>query len=269
MHYRALFLSMSCDLPLYRAQSMVVERTWAKAIINGKRPEYAFYTFTECDLEHQTQCIDGNTIYIDTPAGLYNTYEKNRQALVELHKAGITFDFLVRTNTATYININNFDKLLETLPTDKMTGNLCPQAHRNEDGTYTHVFNIVGGNFMVLPAWIADEVRETEITPDNISEYYVDGSVTPVDDFLIAAVLIHNHPEQRDNINVVPLARYKTLVSNDIQKPPFNSYDLVNVYNTIEEVSDKVFVQLKMPNCHPLLRYIEIEHMIELYDALG
>lgn len=268
-HYRVVFLSMSCDLPLYRAQAAIIEKTWAKPVIDGKWPEYAYYSFTECDKDHPKQGIDGCTIYIDTTPGLFNTYQKNRQALIELRKAGVTADFIVRTNTATFINIANFNKMLPGISDKKLTGNICPQWCIHKDNTLTFNCNIVGGNFLVMPEWVVDEVIAASITADNASEWALNGSMTPVDDFLINAVVVKNHPELLNQLDPVPLVRYKTFVSELFQKPPFSNYDKLNVHNTIDDtIRSAVFIQLKMPNARMMFRYIEIDHMIELYDAL-
>ena len=98
---KLIILSMSCDLPFFVDEEQVVLETWAKDIVDGKYPDVSFYFIRTSENER----IEGNYIYVNTEDSFFNTFEKNVRAFEMLNENNIDYDFILRTNLSTYINI--------------------------------------------------------------------------------------------------------------------------------------------------------------------
>lgn len=98
---KLIILAMSCDLPFFVDEEQVVLETWAKDIIDGKYHDISFYFIRTSENER----IEGNYIYVNTPDTFFGTFEKNVRAFEMLNEHNIDYDFILRTNLSTYINI--------------------------------------------------------------------------------------------------------------------------------------------------------------------
>ena len=120
---KILILTMSCNLPHYKALTGAVIDTWAKPLIRGKYKNVHWFGYTACDDKHPNPMIDfdNHMIYVDTPDGLYNTYEKTQKAW-EMIKDVVDFNYVVRTNASVFLNVENLLKRLSTLDNDVIVG---------------------------------------------------------------------------------------------------------------------------------------------------
>lgn len=97
---------MSCNLPYHNKQENIVKDTWGKNIIAHKYNNVDLYFYKSCNNEHNKEKIDGNYIYVNTNDNWYNTYQKTLRALQLIEENNIKYDFILRTNCSTYINID-------------------------------------------------------------------------------------------------------------------------------------------------------------------
>ena len=79
VHYRILFLAMSCNDPFFVDSRRVTHDTWAKDIILGKYPNVGFFTYTAS--ETGEEYIEDNTIYLNCGDGLKDTWDKTMKCL--------------------------------------------------------------------------------------------------------------------------------------------------------------------------------------------
>lgn len=110
---KTMILLMSCNQPLYREEEKVCRDTF---IQDAEGAGLSYYFYKGLDEAHSAQCIDNetHTIYIDANDGLGGTGKKTIAAL-ELSLAE-DYDYLIKTNVSTYLNIGNIVKLIDTLP---------------------------------------------------------------------------------------------------------------------------------------------------------
>jgi len=109
MKKKVIILSMSCNKERYINEEKVIRETWGKDIIEGKYDniELLFYrggtdkTYLENDILH--------LISDDT---LIGTYQKSIDCFEWLIK-NKEFDYVIRTNTSTYINVEAILRCLD------------------------------------------------------------------------------------------------------------------------------------------------------------
>jgi len=99
---KLVILAMSCDLPFFVKEEDVIKETWAKDIIDGKYKDVSFYFIRTSEHER----IEGNYIYVNTDDSFFSIFEKNIRTFELLNENNISYDFILRTNLSTYININ-------------------------------------------------------------------------------------------------------------------------------------------------------------------
>ena len=172
---KILVLSMSADLPLFNELEKVSNKTWRnidKEKYNNLDVE--FWTYTDASYMQDTYVDkDNHIIYIkrthkfEKDEGFYKTFSKTIYALKEIEKLGIKYDYLLRTNNSTWINIPMINEFLAWQCDDSLlfTGRIY--------SSFWSAFNLYGGgelmifskrNLEILMKLIDDpEKKETEI----------------------------------------------------------------------------------------------------------
>lgn len=107
---KILFLSMSAELPLFKALEKASNDTWRK--IDNKKYKNInaeFWSYTDAAKGEETHVdVDNHMIYIKHNYEIdayQQTFSKTIFAINELKKMKIDYDYLVRTNNSTWINI--------------------------------------------------------------------------------------------------------------------------------------------------------------------
>lgn len=267
-----LILSMGCNTPYFQALMSTIKETWAKPLIKGKYPNIAWFGYTSCDKKHPTPYIDydDHMIYVDIPDDLYHTYEKTHIAYKMLLDAGLSFDYVIRTNTSVYVNIDNLLKRLEELPDGEILGGECGYYHSLPDGTFEYMWNIIVGLFFGMPA----ELFETAFSKSDWSEYDI---IPMTDDTIMSKALIEKlgklDPSNPNPTCDTIFPRYRAFLSDDEQKQEETKKDnwiastyiddpaLVNQYAVIQ-------IRTLYDGMERIEKGHEIEHFYELNDAL-
>ena len=98
---------MSCNQPLYEEEEQACRDTFLK---DAEGEGIPYYFYKSVNSQHPTPEIDEetHTIYLDTPDGLSGTGRKTVAALESV--LGFDFDYLIKTNVSTYLNIKNIVK---------------------------------------------------------------------------------------------------------------------------------------------------------------
>lgn len=99
---KILILLMSCNNCFFQEEEQLVKDTWLKAVVEGQYPEIDYYFYTTGDNEHIDK--ENHKIYVKAPDGWDSTFYKTKRAFA-LVKENLEYDYIVRTNLSTYVNI--------------------------------------------------------------------------------------------------------------------------------------------------------------------
>lgn len=149
---KLLFLSMSCDTEPFNTLEQVCNRTW-RNIDRKKYPDVSaeFWTYTDARPGVKTYAdVKNRIIYVGRPAGqthndINTTYSKTVEALFYITETlKLDFDYLVRTNNSTWLNVPLINEILAYADDDSLwyAGKLY--------AAYFSAFNVYcGGQLMI------------------------------------------------------------------------------------------------------------------------
>ena len=282
MHYKVLFLAMSCNDPFFEISRKVVHDTWAKDIIMGEYPEYGFYSYTSSNTGKE--CIENNTIYLNAKDTIHDTFDKTVRCFQFLKDNEITFDYVVRTNTSIYFNIPNTISFVNTelkIFNIDFYSSLIGHLWNAEINNYIH--NFFGGIMIMSNRFIEtilkniDNYNKDHETIKQITSQYID-DFYGFDDVIISCLI---YLFEKDNIFKTNLffseyyvPRYKTIPLNKVLVKEENltehlCFGTDHYYSDPNIINEITFVQYRMHGAkkHKNFRYIELEHAYELDNA--
>jgi hypothetical protein len=114
---KAVILVMSCEQERYKNEEEIIRKTWAKDILDDKYEnlKLLFYRGGSDDIrEHD------NILLLKNNDDLEGTFEKTREAFLYV-KDHFEYDYIIRTNTSTYVNVQNILSFLEFNDIDEET----------------------------------------------------------------------------------------------------------------------------------------------------
>lgn len=267
--YKGIFLSQSSNIEFFKRESEVVEETWAKSLIEGLYPDYTYFRYTACDEQHLEPCIDGHIIYVTNDDTLEHTYEKMRDAYRLLLENGYDFEYMFRTNTSTYINVEKTIEAFKMLRYDKtVKAELCGYYHLLPDGTRRFQFNCFIGNAYMMTKNLADRIF--------LSRF--DSSIHSIpngDDIITNCILneltdpqeIYHTPINPTGKHMYDLCyRYKHLIDPEHETDP----EHINRYTEDPNVVNNwvcISVRVKALDYETRIKTGEYEHLRELHQA--
>ena len=180
---KLLVLSMSANLPLYNELEKVSNKTWRTIDKEKYNLDIDFWTYTDTEELNEPTHIDekNHIIYIrrlsdyENNQGFYHTFSKTIYALEEIKKLGIEYDYLIRTNNSTWLNLPMINEFLAWQSDDSLifTGRIY--------SAFWSAFNIYGGGeLMIFSKRNVDILLDICKNPENI-----EGKQTGCDDNLI------------------------------------------------------------------------------------
>lgn len=95
---------MSCNNPLYEKEELACMNTF---LMDAEGAGIPFYFYKSVSERHPEPGFDeeGHTLYVEAPDGLAGTGKKTAAALKAI--LPMDFDYVIKTNVSTYLNINN------------------------------------------------------------------------------------------------------------------------------------------------------------------
>ena len=95
---------MSCNNPLYEKEELACMNTF---LMDAEGAGIPFYFYKSVSERHPEPGFDeeGHTLYVEAPDGLAGTGKKTAAALKAI--LPLDFDYVIKTNVSTYLNINN------------------------------------------------------------------------------------------------------------------------------------------------------------------
>lgn len=278
MHYKFLVLAMSSDCnEFFTISRKATLETWAKDIIAGKYEDFGFFAYTES--KTGKEYIEDNTIYLNCSSDLNKTYEKTIKCFDFLKRNNITFDYIIRTNTSNFINIDYFNyNLLNEIDVD-YCGYLIYSLYNNIENTET--FDIFGGHFLILSNKFVQKMREnfdifnesSQIINDflalnksiNIKRKFI------TDDLLIGLFFdLYKNELTKKYLSFQTIFNYKTDKTNSSNDKFWPDY-LLNRIDDPTIVNFCLVTRVRKPTQTNILtenmRYCEINDMYDLYSA--
>ena len=275
-HYHVLFLAMSCNNPFFEMSRKVVHDTWAKDILNNAPKlepfgNIGFYSYTVST--NGQSYIHDNCVYVaDVQDDINHTYSKTIKALQILHDNDITWDIVVRTNTSTYINVKNSISLANKYSDGLLSFSIFDWPCMGEKvplpaGWYM----IMSNQFTDLLIEHFDELNEETKDVADLDKFM--GSKN--DDMLIG--IFRHVINKRYGLNIPfysldpnkDVQHYKSFIENPFIQDPRERQGLYgyNQNTNPKKIELCLAMQVRLPGVQTRYRFIELEHMYELYNA--
>lgn len=160
---KIVILIMSCNEKLFIEEEKVCMETYLKNVSKYPNIEFYFYRGKNTKEQEPNQDInwldeESHVIHLNSEDDTY-TFEKTIAAFKFLEEHGIKYDYILRTNTSTWVNIDLLNKFVGYLDND--TKNYCG-AIESAWWAY-HAFSMCG-NAMIFPY---RNVKEILLSPAN------------------------------------------------------------------------------------------------------
>lgn len=144
---KILVLVMSCQDEFFRQQVEKIKATWAKPILEGKYPNIGFIAY-EGGYDAHSYDKENNVLKIRCEDDLDNTFKKTYYAF-SLINNNLEYDYIFRTNTSTYVNIDLLDKFIQSLEDDNVV--YTSELYSLVEAATPYPLNIYGrGNGLIL-----------------------------------------------------------------------------------------------------------------------
>ena len=144
---KILVLSMSANYPIYNELEKVSNETW-RNIDKEKYPNIEFWTYTDAEKGENTHVdIKNHIIYIKKnydENGFYHTFSKTIFAFKDLQKLNIEYDYVLRTNNSTWINLPLVNEFLSYQYDDSQI--YCGRLY----SSFWSAFNLYGGGELMI-----------------------------------------------------------------------------------------------------------------------
>lgn len=115
---KILILVMSCQDEFFRNQVNTIKEMWAKPILEGKYPNIDFIAYEGGYDKHEYD-KENHILKVRCEDDLDNTYKKTYYAF-SLINNNIEYDYIFRTNTSTYVNVDLLNKFIQSLEDDNV-----------------------------------------------------------------------------------------------------------------------------------------------------
>ena len=218
---KILILAMCCNQDFFIEQENYIKELYAKDIIEGKYPNIEFYTYTASyDTKYHINKTE-HKLYVPADDSLTGTFEKTQNVFKLLKHLNFDYDYVLRTNCSTYINVELLNRFINEITLDDKkiyTGSI----YLSEFGTgpYNWCFYGVGNALLLSKFWI-DIILKTN--PKNIKNYVKtkDEIYYKIDDNTIG--LIVNDYAFNHNMDMYDIwQNFKFPVINHIPVDPYN-----------------------------------------------
>ena len=241
---------MSCEDTFFTSQEEAIKETWAKDIIEKKYDNIDFYIY-KGNAEKHVLDKKNHTLYLNCEDDIDNTFKKTYYALSLMSK-NIEYDYIFRTNTSTFVNVDLLNSFIQSLEDDSilwtsdiysLTESLCPYP----------LYLYGRGNGLLFSKKLVNIILK-----EGISFLYLKKH----DDWIIGNILnsywIKNNDDYLNHIKNMTHGWYKSiLVESD------NKHSLCKYYNTNKDFNFiKNFVTIQIKRYYS--RDNEIESLYEL-----
>lgn len=153
---------MSCEQERYINEEAIIRKTWGKNILDKKYDNVELY-FYRGGSEKNFIDEENHIIYLNSGDDLDETGQKTSDCFSLLKEKEIEYDYIVRTNTSTYINI---DAILQFLELDFSDNIVCGPCLKINNSNKNIPF--LAGYFLIIPHKIVDILSQYKLKgPDD------------------------------------------------------------------------------------------------------
>lgn len=185
---RIIILSMSADMPIFNKLETTCNETWRNIDKNKFKncDNIEFWTYTDTEEETHVD-VENHIIYVkkepllDIMDGnyVYRTFSKTITALRELNKLDIKYDYIVRTNNSTWINVPLLNLFLSYQEDDSLIFGASIYS------CYWSAFNLyIRGNLLICAKRTVDILTNASVNPVEL-----ENKVCGADDNLMFGIL--------------------------------------------------------------------------------
>lgn len=147
-----VILVMSCNEERFIEEEEIIRKTWGSPIINGEVENLSIIFYRGGSGESFDD--EKKVLYLNVPDDLSNTYNKTIEAFKFLEKNNIEYDYIFKTNTSTYVNVEALLQFLKFEDIDKETV-YAPGLNINQK-CLSIPFGI--GYFLIFPKYMVESI---------------------------------------------------------------------------------------------------------------
>lgn len=152
MAKRGIILCMSCNQERYLNEEDSIRDTWGRGVINNEHPNLSLYFYRGGD----GYLYDDENKVVNLPVGdgLYDTFSKTKEMFKWVNENCGDYDYIIRTNTSTYVNIDAILGFLESedIDNDTLYGK-CLLINK-----LNNCIPFLRGHFLIIPKSIVDVI---------------------------------------------------------------------------------------------------------------
>lgn len=236
---KILILAMSCNQDLFLQQEQNIKQLYAKDILNGKYENIDFWIYTGSKDEKYHINKKAHKLYVPCDDTLKGTYEKTYKTFNLLDKVGIEYDYILRTNLSSYVNVELLNRMINENELDPQHV-YCGAIYcaKNATGPYEYCFYGCGNALLLSKFWV-DIIKTTHVNRYKTKNYVFnpDEPYYNIDDNTLGLV-INSYAlfNGLDMFDVWQCFKYQLPgeIPEDIQNYPIISFREYNEDNTRE-----------------------------------
>ena len=254
---KILITVMSCDKEFFINQEKLIKQTWAKDIIDGKYPNIDIVFYMGCPVINETYFDDDlKTIVLKCEDDLDNTFKKTIRAF-EYIDNNYEYDYIFRTNTSTYVNVQLLNEFIQSITDDNIL--YGSEIYSLSESTCPYPLCLfVRGNSIILSKKHIDILLKDSypLLYLNLCDDYTIGNI-------INSYWIKQNIDYTQYIRGVPHGWYKCTFT-EIK----NNHSLCTYYNTNTDINFlSQFITIQIRNYND--RSLETKHYLELHDLFS
>lgn len=254
---KLLITVMSCDQEFFSNQEELIKQTWAKDIIDGKYPNIDIVFYMGCPVINATYFDnDLKTIVLKCEDGLDNTFKKTIRAF-EYIDNNYEYDYIFRTNTSTYVNVQLLNEFIQSLTDDNVLYGSEIYSLSESTCPYPLCLFARGNSIILSKKHIGILLKDSyPLLYLNLCDDYTIGSI-------INSHWIKQNIDYTQYIKGIPHGWYKCTFT-EVR----NNHSLCTYYNTNTDINFlSQFITIQIRNYND--RNLETQHYLELHDLFS
>ena len=254
---KILITVMSCDQEFFSNQEELIKQTWAKDIIDGKYPNIDIVFYMGCPVINATYFDnDLKTIVLKCEDGLDNTFKKTIRAF-EYIDNNYEYDYIFRTNTSTYVNVQLLNEFIQSITDDNLLYGSEIYSLSESTCPYPLCLFARGNSIILSKKHIGILLKDSyPLLYLNLCDDYTIGSI-------INSHWIKQNLDYTQYIKGIPHGWYKCTFT-EVR----NNHSLCTYYNTNSDINFlSQFITIQIRNYND--RNLETQHYLELHNLFS
>lgn len=254
---KLLITVMSCDKEFFSNQEELIKQTWAKDIIDGKYPNIDIVFYMGSPVINETYFDnDLKTIVLKCEDGLDNTFKKTIRAFEYINN-NYEYDYIFRTNTSTYVNVQLLNEFIQSITNDNVLYGSEIYSLSESTCPYPLCLFARGNSIVLSKKHIGILLKDSyPLLYLNLCDDYTIGSI-------INSHWIKQNIDYTQYIKGIPHGWYKCTFT-EVR----NNHSLCTYYNTNTDINFlSQFITIQIRNYND--RNLETQHYLELHDLFS